>query len=147
MRHLLRIEQRAAARPAAVGGVGVPGEARVGEADMLAGFVADIGNQQDLREPRKQVFLDDVDFELAETQAEIDMPLARQPLSAEDDHNVVVKDALDLAESRSIDVLSEIEGDLRAARRAAFPHRWPHQSLASLLRLAPAAAARLFTPS
>jgi len=41
---------------------------------MLAAVVADVRDQQNLRETRKQVFLDDVDFELTKSAAEFDMP-------------------------------------------------------------------------
>src|SRR5262249_32901728 len=75
MRHLLRIKQRAAARPAAGGSVGMPSKAGIGGADMLVGFVADIGNKQDLREPGNQVLLDDMNFQLSEPRAEFYVPL------------------------------------------------------------------------
>jgi hypothetical protein len=89
----------------------VPSEARIGEADMFAGFVADIGDQQDLRKTGEQVLLDDMDFELSEPRAEFDVPLVGKLLSAKDDDNIVVEDALDLAESRIVDVPREIEAD------------------------------------
>ena len=107
----------------------MPGKARIGQADMLAGLVADIGNQQDLRKTGEQIFLDDVDFELSEPRAELDVPLVCKLLSAKDDDNIVVEDALDLAECRIVDVLREIEADFRAAGRTAFLHRWPHRAL------------------
>ena len=47
----------------------MPGKACIGETDVLAGFVADIGNQQDLRETRQQILPDDMDLELAEAPA------------------------------------------------------------------------------
>src|SRR5271166_1223582 len=107
----------------------MPGEAGVGQADMLAGFVADIGNQQDFRKSGEQVLLDDMNFQFSEARAELDMPLVRQLLVAKHDDDVVVEDALDLAECPVIDVLREIEADFRAAGRAAFLHRWPHRAL------------------
>ncbi len=107
----------------------MPSKTRIGEADMLAGLVADIGNQQDFRKTGEQVLLDDVDFELSEPRAEFDVPLVCQLLAAKDDDNIVVKDALDFAECRVVDVLREIEADLRTTSRAAFFHRWLHRAL------------------
>ena len=107
----------------------MPGEARVSEADVLAGLIADIGNQQDFRITGEQVFLDDVGFELSEPRAEFDVPLVGKLLSAKDDDNIVVEDALDLAESRIVDVPREIEADFRAAARTALLHRWLHRAL------------------
>src|SRR5580704_2834515 len=95
----------------------MPSEARIGQADVLADFVTDIGNQQDFRKTGEQILLDDVDFELSEPRAEFDVPLVCQLLSAKDDNNIVVEDALDLAECRIVDVLREIEADFRAAGR------------------------------
>ena len=68
-------------------------------------------------------------FELSEPRAELDVPLVCQLLSAKDYDNIVVEDALDLAERRIVDVLREIEADFRAAGRTAFPHRRPHRAL------------------
>jgi hypothetical protein len=53
----------------------MPGEAGIGKPDMLAAVVADVRDQQDIRETRKQVFLDDVNLKLAKSAAEFDMPL------------------------------------------------------------------------
>ena len=53
----------------------MPSKAGIGQADMLAGLVADVRDQQDLGMTRQQVFLDDVNFELAEPAAEFDVPL------------------------------------------------------------------------
>ena len=75
LRHLLRIKQRAAARAAPVGGVGMPGEAGIGQPDVLAALVTNVGDQQDLGKARVQVFLDDVNFQRAEPAAEFDVPL------------------------------------------------------------------------
>ena len=96
---------------------------------MFAGFVADIGDQQDLRKTGEQVLLDDMDFELSEPRAEFDVPLVGELLSAKDDNNIVVEDALDLTECRIVDVLREIEADFRAAGRTALLHRWLHRAL------------------
>ena len=104
----------------------MPSEARIGQADVLAGFVTDIGNQQDFRKTGKQILLDDVDFELSEPRAEFDMPLVGKLLSAKDHNNIVVEDALDLTECLIVDILREIEADFRTACRAAFLYRWLH---------------------
>ena len=110
----------------------MPGEARIGEADMRAGFVADIGNQQDFRKTGEQVLLHNMNFELSEPKAKFDVPLVCQLLSAKDDNNIVVEDALDLAECRIVDVLREIEADFRTAGRTAFFHRWLQRALPSV---------------
>src|ERR1700751_3045242 len=102
----------------------MPKEARIGQADVLAGFVTDIGNQQDFRKTGEQVLLDDVNFELSEPRAEFDVPLVGKLLSAKDDNNIVVEDALDLAECRVVDVLRKIEADFRTAGRTTFLNRW-----------------------
>ena len=131
--HLFGIEQRAAARPAAVGSVGMPGEAGIGQADMLAGLVADIGNQQDLGKSGEQVLLDDMDFELSKARAELDMPLVRQLLVAKDDDDVVVKDA---ARSRGM-------SDRRclARDRSRFPRRRPRRFSSPIAASSPLTAA------
>ena len=107
----------------------MPGKARIGEADMLAVLIPDIGDQQDFGKTGQQIFLDDVDFELSEPGAEFDVPLVGQLLPAKHDDDIVVEGALDLAECRIVDVLREIEVDFRAAGRAAFLHRRPHRAL------------------
>jgi hypothetical protein len=89
---------------------------------VLTGLVADIGNQQDFRKTTEQVFLDDMDFELSEPRAEFDVPLVCKPLSPKDNDNIIVEDALDLAECRIVDLLREIEADFRTAGRTAFLH-------------------------
>src|SRR5262245_25054027 len=95
---------------------------------MLAPFISYVRDQKDLRIARKQIFLDDVDFELSEPTAEFDMLFIRQLLSAKHRHNVVVEGAFDFSEGGIIDVAREIKIDFRAACRAAFLHRrchWP----------------------
>jgi CheY-like chemotaxis protein len=105
----------------------MPGEAGIGQPDMLAAVVANVRDQQDLGKARQQVFLDDVDLEFAEPAAEFDMPLVRQILSPEDDNDVFVEGAFDRPERRIVDVLREIESDLRTAGSTAFRdlHRFP----------------------
>ena len=83
MEHLLRVEQRTAARIATVERVAVPGEPGIGETDMLAVLVADIRDQQDLGIVRQEVFLDDMDFQLAKAPAERDLLFLGQMLAAE----------------------------------------------------------------
>jgi len=53
----------------------MPGKAGIGEPDMLAAVILDIRDQQDLRETRKQVFPDNMNFEFAKPTTEFDMPL------------------------------------------------------------------------
>src|SRR5260370_40502998 len=96
---------------------------------MFAGFVADVGNRQDLRKTGEQVLFDDVDFELSEPRAEVDVPLVWSLPPAKDNDTIVVEDALDLTECRIVDVLGEIEADLRTAGRAALLHRWLQRAL------------------
>ena len=54
----------------------MPGETGIGQPDMLAPLVPDVRDQQDLGVARKQVFLDDVDLELAKAAAEFDLLFA-----------------------------------------------------------------------
>ena len=77
----------------------------------------------------EQVFLDDVNLKFAKHSAELDVPGVRQVLTAKDDDDVFVKGALDFAKGRIIDVLREIEGDLRSAGGAALGHRKIHRTL------------------
>src|ERR1700719_1868441 len=107
----------------------MPGEARIREGDVLAGLMADIGDQENLRKTEEQVFLDDVGFELSEPRAEFDVPLVGKPLSPKNNDNIVVEDALDLTEGRIVDVLREIEADFCTAGRTAFLDRWLHRAL------------------
>ena len=107
----------------------MPGEAGIGQPDMLAALVTDVRDQQDLGKAGEQVFLDDVNLQLAEPAAEFDMPPIRQVLPAKDDDDVVVKGALDFAEPRTVDVTREIEGDLRTARGTALDDRELHPGL------------------
>ena len=51
----------------------MPGEAGVSQPDMLAVLVANVRDQQDLRIAGQQVFLNDVDLELAKPPAEFNM--------------------------------------------------------------------------
>ena len=53
----------------------MPSEAGVSQPDMLTLLAADVRDQQDLRIAWKQVFLDDMDLELAKSVAEFNMPL------------------------------------------------------------------------
>src|SRR5690349_5320893 len=57
------------------------------------------------------------------------MPVVGQLLPTKHDDDVVVERALNLAECGIIDVLREIEVDLRTAGRAGFRHAWPHCAL------------------
>ena len=126
MRHFLGIEQRAAARELPVRGVAVPGEAGIRQADVFARAVADVRDQQYLGIARQQVFLDDVDLELAETAAEPDLLFFAQLLVAEEHDDVVVEVPLDLGKDRVVDRLRQIEDDLGAAGGIAWPDRDRH---------------------
>jgi len=53
----------------------MPGEAGIGQPDVLAALVTNVRDQQDLGKARVQVFLDDVNFQRAEPAAEFDVPL------------------------------------------------------------------------
>ena len=106
----------------------MPGEAGVGEPDMLARLVLDVGNEQDLGVAGQQVFLDDVDLERAKAAAERDMPLVGQRLVAEDDDDVVVKGALDLGEGLAVRLPRQIVFDLGAAGGPALFDGRPHPS-------------------
>ncbi len=90
---------------------------------MLAVFVADIRDQQDLGMVRQQVFLDDMDFQLAEAPAERDLLFLGQMLVAEKDDDVVVEMPLQLGEGRIVDRPGQVEDDLGAARGAGFTDR------------------------
>ena len=98
----------------------MPGEPGIGETDMLAVFVADIRDQQDLGMVRQQVFLDDMDFQLAKAPAERDLLFLGQMLVAEKDDDVVVEMPLQLGEGRIVDRPGQVEDDLGAARSAGF---------------------------
>ena len=121
----------------------MPRKTRIGQADVLAGLIADIRNQQDFRKTGEQVLLDDMDFELSEPGAEFDVTLVGELLPSKGDNNVVVKDALDLAECLSVDVPSEIEANFRPAGRTTFLHRWLQRNLPRC----DTAAAHVFTRS
>jgi len=126
VRHLLRVEQRAAARVFAVRGVAVPSKAGVRQPDMLARLVLDVRDQQDFGKTGQQVFLDDVDLEFAEAAAERDVLLFGQPLIAEKYDDVVVKDPLDLAKGPVVERLRQIENDLRTQGGVGLSHRDRH---------------------
>jgi hypothetical protein len=53
----------------------MPGEAGIGQPDVLALLVTNVRDQQDLGKAGQQVFLDDMNLQLAEPAAEFDMPL------------------------------------------------------------------------
>jgi len=72
---------------------------------MLARLVLDVRDQQDLGKTGQQVFLDNVDLELAEAAAERDVLLFGQALIGEAYDDVVVKDRLDLAKRPVVDRL------------------------------------------
>ncbi len=85
----------------------MPGEAGIREADMLVCLVADVGDQQDLGVIRQQVFLDDMDFQLAEAAAECDVRLVGQVLVAEYDDDIVVERVFDRLEGRARSISRE----------------------------------------
>src|SRR5439155_23147079 len=109
-----------------VGGVTVPGEPGIREADMLALAVPNIRDQQDLGMTRQQVFFDDMDLELAKAPAEGDVLLVGEALVAEEHHDVVMERPLELAKGRLVDRRRQIEHNLRAAGRLAFVDRDRH---------------------
>src|SRR5580693_1589030 len=76
----------------------------------------------------QQVLLDDVNFELAKAAAELDVPFIAEALAAKEHDDVVVEDALQLAEGLVVDRPGQVEADLGAERRVAFPNwdrHWP----------------------
>ena len=79
----------------------MPGEAGIGEADKLTRVVLYVGDPQDLGMTGQQVLLDDVNFELAKAAAELDVPFIAEALAAKEHDDVVVEDALQLAEVSS----------------------------------------------
>ena len=87
---------------------------------MLAVFVADIRDQQDLGMVRQEVFLDDMDFQLAEAPAERDLLFLGQMLVAEKDDDIVVEMPLQLGKGQIVDRPGQVEFDLGAARGAGF---------------------------
>src|SRR6266446_205247 len=76
---------------------------------------------------RQQVFLDDMDFELAKALAEGDVLRLGEALVAEAHDDVVVERPLDLAENRLVDRRRQIELDLCAAGRVRFAYRDTHE--------------------
>src|SRR5438270_7851921 len=93
---------------------------------MLARLVLDIRDQQDLGIAGQQVFLDDMDLQLAEAAAEMDVLLVGEALIAEEYDDVVVEQPLDLAEGAVIDRLRQVEDDLRTQDRIRFSQRDRH---------------------
>ena len=83
----------------------MPGKAGIGEPDMLARLVLDIRDQQDLGIAGQQVFLDDVDLQLAKAAAESDVLFVGEALIAEEHDDVVVEQPLDLGEGPVVDRL------------------------------------------
>src|SRR5256885_1552038 len=75
---------------------------------------------------RQQVFLDDMDFELAKAPAEGDVLRLGEALVAKAHDDVVVEGPLDLAENSLVDRRRQIELDLRAAGGVGFAYRDQH---------------------
>jgi hypothetical protein len=70
-----------------------------------------------------------MDFELAEAATELDVPLVRKSLATKVDDDVVVEGVLDLAEGRVVELPLQVEENLGAARRSAFPEANLHPLL------------------
>src|SRR5262249_26138575 len=81
--HFLGVQQRAPAWPFQIGGISVPSEAPIDQADVLPVLILDVRDEQDFRIVVQQIFLEHMDFQLAEAAAPLAaLALDRKKLAA-----------------------------------------------------------------
>ena len=104
------MQQRTQAWIRLVRNVRMPVDAGIAETDRLAVFL-DVGDDEDLGMLRQLELMQHVDFERAETAAELHVFGGRDLLVAEDDDVVIEMGPMDAGEIGVVDRLRDVEAD------------------------------------